>query len=238
MIIAASIVMALACVLASGRRLWLAAKPTALHPDDVVAWLGPSPDRSKLEALRAMVADVPDADWERDLLEALAQQSNEARAALVNEQLTELDLRMQRWARVPRVCASVSTSFGILLGTLVLRNGLANAPDLSGEVGELCVRGVFRDAMSGAAFGSVGTAFCIAVHAHARRMTRARLEATDRMIEKLEGAAAGPGPERSDDPHGAARGSDPRSPEPSESVERAGDGAGGSGAERSARTEK
>ncbi len=170
--------------------MWLAASPTALHPDDVVAWLGRSPDRGSLERLRETIADVPDADWERDLLDALSQPNADARAALVNEQLTELDLRMQAWARVPRVCASLSTSFGILLGTLVLRNGLANAPDLSGELGELFVRDVLGDAMSVAAYGIAGTAFCIAAHAHARRMTRARVEAADRLIEKLESIVA------------------------------------------------
>lgn len=168
--------------------MWLAANPTALHPDDVVAALGRSPDRASLEQLRARVSSVPEAEWERDLLEALLQQDAAARAALVNEQLTELDLRMQRWARVPRVCASLSTSFGLLLGTLILRNGLANAPDLSGELGELFVRDVMSQAVSVAAFGVVGTAFCIAAHAHARRMTRARVEAADRMLEQLEAA--------------------------------------------------
>lgn len=191
MIVGVSILVALACVLASARRMWLAANPTALHPDDVVASLGRSPDVSSLEALRARLADVPEAEWERDLLDALLQPNADARAALVNEQLTELDLRMQAWARVPRVCASLATSFGILLGTLVLRNGLANAPDLSGELGELFVRDVLGDAISVAAFGIVGTAFCIAAHAHARRMTRARLEAADRMIDKLESIVAG-----------------------------------------------
>ena len=171
--------------------MWLAAYPTALHPDEVVAALGRSPNRASLEQLRARVSGVPEAEWERDLLDALLQQDADARAALVNEQLTELDLRMQRWARVPRVCASLSTSFGLLLGTLILRNGLANAPDLSGELGELFVRDVMSQAVSVAAFGVVGTAFCIAAHAHARRMTRARVEAADRMIERLEAAAAG-----------------------------------------------
>ena len=173
--------------------MWLAANPTALHPDDVVAALGPSPDRRSLEQLRASVNDVPEAEWERDLLDALLREDADARAALVNEQLTELDLRMQRWARVPRACASLSTSFGVLLGTLVLRSGLANAPDLSGELGELFVRDVMSQAVSVAAFGVVGTAFCIAAHAHARRMTQARVEASDRMIEQLEAAAARPG---------------------------------------------
>ena len=169
--------------------MWLAANPTALHPDEVVAALGRSPDRASIEQLRARVSGLPQAEWERDLLDALLQRDADARAALVNEQLTDLDLRMQRWARVPRVCASLSTSFGLLLGTLILRNGLANAPDLSGELGELFVRDVMSQAVSVAAFGVVGTAFCIAAHAHARRMTRARVEAADRMIEQLEAAA-------------------------------------------------
>lgn len=201
MIVAFAIFVALACVAASARRLWFAANPTAIHPDDVVASLGRSPDRAALERLRHALADVPEADWERDLLDALAEPREEARAALVNEQLTELDLRMQRWARVPRVCASVATSIGIMLGTLVLRNGLADAPDLSGDLGELFVREVLNDAISVVGFGIVGTTFCIAAHAHARRMTRARLKAADRMVERLEAAAfRGTAADRADHP--------------------------------------
>jgi len=188
-IVIASVIVALACVAASTRRLWLAAHPTALHPDDVVASLGRNPGRASLARLRAATRDEPSADWERDLLDALAAPSAEARIALVNEQLTELDSRIHRWSRVPRVCASIATSAGILLGTLVLRHGLANAPDLTGELGELFVRQILNDAISVASFGIVGTAFCIAAHAHARRMTRQRIEATDRMIEQLEAAA-------------------------------------------------
>ena len=188
MIVAVSILVAVGCVLASARRMWLAANPTELHPDEVLATLGRGADRASVERLRRAVADVPAAEWERDLLDALLQPGADARAALVNEQLTELDLRMHRWARVPRVCASVATSFGLLLGTTVLRRGLANAPDLSGELGELFVRDVMGDAVSVATFGIVGTTFSIAAHAHARRMTRARLEAADRMIEQLEAA--------------------------------------------------
>lgn len=191
MIVALSVLVALACVFASARRLWFAANPTALHPDDVIAFLGRSHDKEALTRLREKVRDVPGADWERDLLEALDDPRPEARAALVNEQLTELDLRMQRWARVPRVCASIATSAGIMLGTLVLRNGLANAPDLTGDLGELFVRDVLSDAISVACFGIVGTAFCIAAHAHSRRMTRARLQAADRMVERLEALVGG-----------------------------------------------
>jgi hypothetical protein len=186
MIVATAVLVALACVIASARRLWLIANPTAVHPDDVVAALGRSPTEADLARVREAVDREPSADWERDLLAAIATPEQDARVALVNEQLTELDLRMDRWSRVPRVCASVATSVGILLGTMVLRNALAGATDLTGELGELFVRQVLNDAISVASFGIVATVFCIAAHAHARRTTRARLQAADRMIEKLE----------------------------------------------------
>jgi hypothetical protein len=190
LIVLAAILVTVTCVAASARRLWFATHATVLHPDDVLAFLGRSPDRLALAELRERVEAVPDADWERDVFDALAEPREEARAALVNEQLTELDLRLERWARVPRVCASVATSVGILLGTLVLRSGLAGAADLTGDLGELFVRQLLSEAISVVAFGIVGTAFCIAAHAHARRMTRELLTAADRMIERLEALAA------------------------------------------------
>ncbi len=177
---------ALACAAASARRLWLAANATALHPEDVLQKLGRSPDKSVIDRLRAAVADDPSADWERDLFEALSTPNEKHRIALVNEQLTELDLRIQRWSRVPRVCASIATSFGFLLATLVLRQGLADSSELVGDIGELVVRGLVGDALTVAAMGIVGTAFCIGANTHAKRMTRERLAAADKMVEKLE----------------------------------------------------
>jgi hypothetical protein len=184
-LVAISILVALACVGASVWRLWFASNPTATHPDDVIAFIGASKNDA-LGRLRERVSAIAEADWERDLVEALSAKTPDARVALVNEQLTELDLRTMRWDRVPRVCASIATSVGIMLGTLVLRNGLANAPDLSGELGERFVRAIVNDAISVAAFGIVGTAFCIAAHAQARRLARERLRAADHMVEKLE----------------------------------------------------
>ncbi len=171
---------------ASARRLSIVTAPTALDPNDVIEAIGRG---VSIEALREVVADEPSAGWERDLFAALASPAG-SRTALVNEQLTELDLRMKEWERVPRVCASIATSFGILLGTLVLRQGLANAPDLSGELGELFVRSVLSDAVSVACFGIVGTAFCIGAHTQAKRLAKARIEASDRMVERLEALSA------------------------------------------------
>ena len=183
----AAALVALACVIASGRRLWFAAHATVLGPDDVVAALDAG---ASLGRLRETVESVPDADWERDLFAALATPEPEARAALVNEQLTELDYRLQRWSRVPRVCASIATSVAILLGTMVLRRGVVEAPDLTGDLGQAFLWNLLGDAITVVAFGVVGTAFCIGAHAYARRTTRARLEAADRMVERLEGMAS------------------------------------------------
>ena len=183
----AAALVALACVLASARRLWFAAYATVLDPGDVLRALDGG---ASLARLRETVAGVPDAEWERELFAALETPQPEARAALVNEQLTELDFRLQRWSRVPRVCASVATSVAILLGTMVLRRGVVEAPDLTEDFGQAFLWSLLGDAITVVAFGLVGTAFCIGAHAYARRTTRARLEAADRMVERLEGMAA------------------------------------------------
>jgi len=181
-----AILVALACAAASGRRVWLAANATALHPDAIADALGRANAPAVLERLRALVATIPDADWERDLLEALAAPPA-LRVALVNEQMTELDYRIQRWSRVPRVCASITSSAGFMLGTLVLRNGLAaDASELTSDVAELVIRGLVADALLVAAMGIIGMAFCIGAQAEARRIAKGRSKGADRLVERLE----------------------------------------------------
>ena len=181
-----AILVALACAAASGRRGWFAANATALHPDVIADVLGRTNEPDVLERLRALVATVPDADWERDLLEALAAPPA-LRVALVNEQMTELDYRIQRWSRVPRVCASITSSAGFMLGTLVLRNGLAtDTSELSSDVAELVIRGLVADALLVAAMGIIGMAFCIGAQAEARRIAKGRAKGADRLVERLE----------------------------------------------------
>jgi len=172
-VVAVAIAFALACIAASARRLWFATHATAVHPDDLLT--------DPLPRLRA-AARAPEAAWERDLLAALEASPADARTALVNEQLTELDLRLNRWALVPRMCASISTATGIMLGTWVLRTGLLT----SEVIDETFVWGVVTDAVSVVGFGVVGTMFCIVAHTRARRLTRARIVAFDKLIEKLE----------------------------------------------------
>ena len=181
-----AIFIALACAAASARRVWFAANATALHPEEVVRALAQAKGPEAIDALRELVAKEPSADWERDLLGAMGAPP-EQRVALVNEQLTELDYRIQRWARVPRVCASIATSGCFMLATLVLRNGLAaDTSELSSDVEELVIRGLVGDALLVGAMGLVGTAFCIGAQSEAKRIAKARMKGADRLVERLE----------------------------------------------------
>jgi hypothetical protein len=180
-----AVLVALACAAASARRVWFAANATALHPEDIHAALASAKGPEAITALRELVANEPDADWERELLDALTAPVAH-RIALVNEQLTELDYRIQRWARVPRVCASIATSFGFMLATLVLRKGLADTGDVPIEVGEMVLKGLVADALMVGAMGLIGTAFCIGAQSEAKRIAKGRSVGADKLVERLE----------------------------------------------------
>jgi hypothetical protein len=180
-----AVLVALACAAASARRVWFAANATALHPEDLYAALAKAKGPDAIVALRELVANEPAADWERDLLDALTAPVAQ-RIALVNEQLSELDYRIQRWARVPRVCASIATSFGFMLATLVLREGLADTGEVPVEVGEMILKGLVADALMVGAMGLIGTAFCIGAQTEAKRIAKARSVGADKLVERLE----------------------------------------------------
>jgi hypothetical protein len=187
------------CVYASLRRLWLASDATALDPavlaralrraggtdagggqeDDAAQGRErPSLERTALwRRIRAEVRREPRAHWERDLVGAIGAPKS-VRVALVNEQLAELDYRAQRWARVPRVCASISSSSGFLLASLAMRAGLASD--------DMDMEGAVLAAINVVMIGLAGTAVCAAVHVRARAMTRERLAATDSLVDRLE----------------------------------------------------
>ena len=185
MILFVAVLVALSCAAASARRVWFAANATALHPQDVFDALKRAEGPAAVDALRAALASEPEADWERDLLDALAAPPAQ-RIALVNEQLSELDYRIQRWSRVPRVCASISTSFGFMLATLLLRNALVDTGEVPSDVAELLVVGLVGDALTVGAMGVVGTAFCIGAQSQARRIAKRRSAAADKLVERLE----------------------------------------------------
>lgn len=171
-----------ACVAASARRLVFALTATAIHPTSLLKALRGDAGRAAYARVVAEIAREPEATWERDLLSALASESD-ARIALVNEQLSELDYRLQRWARVPRVCASIATSSAFLLASLALRNALESTSD------SIDVNGAVESAINVAALGITGAAFCIAIQLRARKVAKERLAETDRLVERLEALA-------------------------------------------------
>lgn len=177
MLVALACVVAVVCAAASLQRLAYALAPTVLDPrilTDAIATSKPS-----LEDLQKAIAIEPSADWEANLLVAMRRPAN-VRTAEVNEQLLELEQRASRWARVPRVCASVATSFGFLLGSLALRNALLdpNAP----EHFDVLV----MQALNVVAVGIAGAIVCIAVHFRAGKAAKSRLRIVDGLVERLE----------------------------------------------------
>ena len=173
-LIAACAVVALACVLASARRLRFAAVPTTLDPK----MLSDAAKGAPFEIVARAIERVPDATWEKNLIAAMKLEGP-MRAGEINEQLLEVEWLANRWARVPRVCASIATSVGFLLGTLALRQGLLD-PNLEG-IDELIMRSV-----NVLAVGIAGAMFCVAVHFRAGKIAKGRLADVDALVEKLE----------------------------------------------------
>lgn len=169
------------CVLASACRLARAVLLTWLDPRLLLEALNGRgvDDWARLEGV---LGTRSGAGWERDLLAAMGTRELQSRIALVNEQLRDLDWRAQRWSRVPRVCASVATSAGLLFACVALVGGLGLE---SGND-----RAALVSAVDALAIGIAGTSFCVAVHLRARRVVRERLSATERLVERLESIAA------------------------------------------------
>ncbi len=181
MLPAVALLVVIACAAASATRLRFALTPTAFDMPTLLHALPKAAD--KIALLRAAAVQDGDADWELGLLDALSA-SPRVRVALVNEQLRELDHRVARWARVPRVCASICTSAGLLLATVALRIGLT-APSETVD-GQSLVHAAILDAMDVAAIGLAGAACCIAIQMRSRRAAASRAEAVDRLVDRLE----------------------------------------------------
>lgn len=191
-----SALVALGCVLASARRLAGVVSVTWLDPKLLLRELRCG-DAERAAALRGAAADCPGAVWERAILEALATPDARARASLVHEQLRELDWNAQRWARAPRVCASVASSAGFLFGCAALMRALDD-PEACGGVAGLV------PALNAVAVGIAAACFCMAAHARSRRIIRSRLADADRLVECLEAEAPrdAPAGDAPGEPHG------------------------------------
>lgn len=175
-------IVALGCALASARRLYLATTALALHP---AVWLD-ALEHGKGDAVARAVKDDPRADWERELVEATSEPDENARAARVNELLIDLDFRLARWERVPRVCASIASSAGFLFGSLMLRYGLVATEAMPDDARGDAINAVVIQAVNIAAFGIAGAAFAIAAQYRARRAAKAYQLAADTLVQALE----------------------------------------------------
>lgn len=178
-----SCLVAVTCVVASAYRLTQVVSLTSLDPELLLDALKSDDSRRVCARLREGTAGGESVSWERELMAAFAESDARARDARVNEQLTELDGRAQRWARIPRVCASVATSAGFLLASIALVQGLSLPPEAEAPVGS---GATVVGALNTLAIGIAGTSFCYAVHVRARRLVRKRLAAVDRLILRLE----------------------------------------------------
>jgi hypothetical protein len=187
MLVLLSALVASSCVLASARRLAWAVAPTLLDAGVLLSVLQGDGAKSRWETLRLALAAAPEEQaWERDLVLALAEDDPRARDAQIVQQLLELDWRVQRWARVPRVCASIATSAGFLFGSIALLRGLGVPEDGAGPV----AGNALIAALDALAVGVAGTSFCLAVHLRTRNVVRERIATEERLVGRLR--ALGP----------------------------------------------
>ncbi len=172
---------AVACVAASAHRLRFAIAPTPFDHKT----LREAVDKTGAKNLSAVIAGEPSATWEQELFVAIAAPEEE-RAALLNEALAEIDFRLSRWSRVPRVCASIASSAGLLCGAIALRSGLedvSHAPDCAIDA---VLNHAVSTSLGVAALGIAAAVACVAIDAEARRAVKSRRLAADLLVERLE----------------------------------------------------
>ncbi len=179
-----SLAVTLSCGWASFRRLQFAVSPVTLDPATLLSTFRKEGGRDAL--LRVLEAQDEDS-WERMLLEAI-ESPKEQRPMRVNEVLSELDQRAQRWVRVPRVCASIASTTAFMLASMALRIGLTAASAAPDEDLGIYLNATIMGAMNVAAIGMAGAVFCVTVQMQARKVVKAQLAATDKLVERLESA--------------------------------------------------
>lgn len=173
--------------MASARRLSFAIAPTPFDP--VVVRRAVDADR---EGVREAFVNEPTAEWEREVFVASDLQ-RAAQAAAMNEALSEIDFRLARWGRVPRVCASIASSTGFLCGAMALRAGLSDVKMVSDAAIDAALHGAVGQGLGVAAFGLAGAVACVALDSEARKALRSRRLGADLLVERLERKDAAPG---------------------------------------------
>jgi len=179
-----SVLVATICIAASGRRLLFVHEATRYDVGRLVEELRGDAGASRGARVSAGLAQED--CWEGAVVRALAHEDPRVRVAELNEQLADLDYELSRWSRVPRVCASLSSSIGFLLAALTLRQGLSDPTALSGDVSELVTVGLVGQALTVVGLGLAGAVACAALKARGDRAARAGSEAADDFVERLE----------------------------------------------------
>jgi hypothetical protein len=174
-----SFLVATGCIVASLQRLACATAPTSLAPELLQRALR---DRQDAETLRTKLEARHDASWERDLLGALSEPDLVARQVLIDEQVLELDWLSRRFARIPRVCASISASSGLFFASLAMIAVLDVQADASGQSQVGAAVTLALDALS---LGVVGASFSAAILVRSRSVAKARAGAAAALIDRL-----------------------------------------------------
>ncbi len=175
MVLLAALV-SLGCVLASVRRLLLALEPGGV---DAEALLPSLRDADALVRVRSALEASGLRGGAAALLHATGEEDASYRAARIDEELLEVDWTMQRWARVPRVTASIATSGGFLCACVLMIRALSGTEELP-----------LAAALGALGLGLAGASFCAAVHVRMRGLVRVRRTASDRLVERLRALTA------------------------------------------------
>jgi hypothetical protein len=180
---ALSTIVALACALASGRRLAAAVAPMRLDPRVLLDALRADDSGRLGERLREVLRGDSRFVVEYGLLAALAIDRDDEREARVAEELLEVRARGQQWARVPRVCASIASSTGFLLASVALIQAMGAIDAMTPEETGAAAHVTLGAALGALAVGIAGAAFCAAVHMRARRILPERMSAIGKLID-------------------------------------------------------
>ena len=176
------------CVLASLRALRSTIGATSINPARVAQSLRIGDDghvAAKASRLLAWSQRTPVAEIERELLESALTHKGQGRIALINAVLSELDFRVRSQARIPRVCARVSSTVGLLSGANALRRGLVMG-SLDVPPAELIMHGPIADMLAAVLMGIAGATWCAAISRAMKKVSTDTLTGHDAFVEKLD----------------------------------------------------
>jgi hypothetical protein len=183
---ALSALTAVACIVASLRRLERAVAPTSLCPELVRRALSACNDARAIGPLRAALAGVDGPSWEGELLAAFSVPDPSLREVAVSECLIELESLAQRWDRVPQMCTRISSSSGFFFACL----------SLVGTAGRMTFEGAAEaplhavSALDSFAVGLAGASFSFAASIQSRRALRRWMSEMNALVERLRALAS------------------------------------------------